>query len=43
MASHRTVIPSYEDLGRLCCEKVTKKGMDSVKYLTIIQVPVEKA
>ena len=64
VASHRTIIPSYEDLGRLCyevigpemarlgcecpepgycyCEKVTKKGTDSalIKFKDIPAVPL---
>lgn len=78
VASHRTIIPSFQDLGRLCCEVIgpydrlyqsyldlfaflEKEGYsivgapracyvdgmwnqeDADKWLTIIQVPVEKA
>ena len=51
VASHRTIIPSFDDLGRLCyevigpemaCEKVTKKGTDSalIKFKDITAVPL---
>ena len=49
VASHRTIIPSFDDLGRLCyevigeyCEKVTKKGTDSavIKFKDIPAVPL---